>query len=272
MTDERAKDGDFGAFGMPQIRQVAALGRSILNRPHTREGDAEAQIALVQGMQPFGGPIDPEMLEKMRPLTGFRSDFFDNEVLKALASGITQVVNCGAGYDDRALRFRDSAVTYFELDLPEVIVDKNSRLERMGADVTQLRPIGLDLEVDDVAVALTSAGHDLTAPTFFMCEQLNATLSPWANARLLASLFSRARPGSRLALTIEASNEGLDPTQVRERRNAFFGGSAPMKTIVPRAEWLGLVGDAGWRVESPESVLEVMHTHEIHTQAVTATA
>ncbi|MEF2978062.1 class I SAM-dependent methyltransferase [Subtercola sp. YIM 133946] len=260
----------FGTFGVPEVRQVVALGRSILDRLHSPEGDADAQRALVEGMQPFGSPMAPAALEQMRPLMSFRSDFFDQELIDALAGGLTQVVNCGAGYDDRALRFRDSAVTYFELDVPDVVIDKKERLERIGADTARYSLAGVDFEVDGISEALDALGHDPLKPTLFICEHLYVFLTESAVIRLCEGLFRRAAPGSRLVATIEVSNDGLDPAEVLVSSNSLFGGTAPLKTILPRAEWLSRLDEAGWRVDNPDVVRTINHTDQIQTQEVAA--
>ena len=64
-----------------------------------------------------------------------RTRFFDDRVLAALSAGIRQVVILGAGYDDRALRFRSPGVRFFELDHPATQADKARRLRAMKAGV-----------------------------------------------------------------------------------------------------------------------------------------
>jgi Leucine carboxyl methyltransferase len=82
--------------------QAVALTRAAMSRPHTEQGDPDAQRRLCEGMAPIRRP---------RPGIWERTRFFDDQVMAAVAAGISQVVICGAGYDDRALRFRSPGVT-----------------------------------------------------------------------------------------------------------------------------------------------------------------
>jgi O-methyltransferase involved in polyketide biosynthesis len=85
--------------GISRTSQAVALTRATLERPHSPAGDPQAQARLCEDMRP--API-----ERLRPMLAARTGFFDQAVLTALAAGVGQVVICGAGYDDRALRFR----------------------------------------------------------------------------------------------------------------------------------------------------------------------
>src|SRR5271165_2453717 len=92
--------------------QAVALTRARLDRPHTPEGDPDAQAGLCAEMR-FSPP------EWLQPSIAVRTRFVDEHVTRAIAAGLRQVVICGAGYDDRALRFRTTGVRFFELDQSE---------------------------------------------------------------------------------------------------------------------------------------------------------
>ena len=70
----------------------------------------------------------PVSAPEMQARLAARTRFFDEQVLAALDRGIRQVVIAGAGYDDRALRFRSPGVRYFELDHPATQADKRRLL------------------------------------------------------------------------------------------------------------------------------------------------
>ena len=132
-----------------------------------------------------------------RPQAGIppRTRFFDGQVLAAISAGIPQVVICGAGYDDRALRFRSPGVRFFELDHPATQADKARRLRDMGADLRGVALAAADFRDDDVAAVLAAAGHDASQPTLFLCEGLLIYLDAPVITRLLAGLCSRAAAG-----------------------------------------------------------------------------
>jgi methyltransferase (TIGR00027 family) len=81
-----------------------------------------------------------------------------------------QVVICGAGYDDRALRFRSPRTRFIELDHPATQADKADRLRAVGAGPDGVVLAPADFRDDDVAAVLAAAGHDTVRPTLFLCE------------------------------------------------------------------------------------------------------
>ncbi len=195
-------------------------------------------------MRPAGpGPLRASLIARTR--------FSDERVLAAIAAGMPQVVIAGAGYDDRALRFRSPGVRFFELDHPATQADKARRLRAMkagpGAGGPALAPA--DFRHDDVAGVLAASGHDAGQPTLFLCEGLLVYLDQPACVRLLSGLRARAAAGSELAASLATHREGLDPARVAalansRRRNA---GEAWL-TILPAGAHLQLLGQAGWQV------------------------
>jgi O-methyltransferase involved in polyketide biosynthesis len=262
--------------------QAVALTRAGLDRPHSRDGDPGAQRALCEGMA-FTPP------GWLRPGIEARTRFVDGQVTAALASGVQQIVICGAGYDDRALRFRTEGVRFFELDHPATQADKAARLRAVGAEgvrfleldhpATQadkagrLRAMGAegeglivvaaDFGTDDVAAVLDRAGHDRGCPSLFICEGLLVYLDQPTCHRLLAGLAARAQAGSVLAVSLSTHAAGLDSAAVAAAANARrrTGEAEPWRTILPADEYLALVADSGWAVtsvaESPSPAVEV---------------
>jgi methyltransferase (TIGR00027 family) len=158
--------------------QVVALTRAQLTRPHTPAGDPEAQRRLCRGMRPAGtGSLRASLIARTR--------FFDERVVAALSAGIRQVVILGAGYDDRALRFRSPGVRFFELDHPATQQDKRRRLRAMrGRDHGPVLAAA-DFRHDDVTAVLQACGHAADQPTLFLCEGLLVYLDRLACVRLL---------------------------------------------------------------------------------------
>ncbi|HEX4254180.1 MAG TPA: SAM-dependent methyltransferase [Streptosporangiaceae bacterium] len=224
--------------------QAVALTRAQLDRPHSPEGDPLAQARLCAGMRPT--PID-----RLRPMLTARTRFFDEAVTAALADGTDQVVICGAGYDDRALRFRTSGVRFYELDQGPTQADKRRRLMALGSDLSGLTLARADFRTHDVAAVLAGHGHDRARPTLFLCEGLLVYLDEPALVRLLSGLASGAAPGSRLAASLAVHAEGLATAEVVAAANARrrAGPTEPWRTILPRDEQLALLARAGWRTD-----------------------
>jgi methyltransferase (TIGR00027 family) len=226
--------------------QVVALARAEMERPVTPAGDPAAQWRLCAGMRPGREGVRPNIIARTR--------FFDQQVLAAIEAGVPQVVICGAGYDDRALRFRSPRVRFFELDHPATQTDKARRLAELGAS-QGVALVPADFRADDVAAVLAAAGHDAARPTLFLCEGLLVYLEAAVIDRLLAGLRSHAAGGSALAASMATHPEGMDSAQVATALNAGRrnGEAEPWVTIRPLAEHLRALERADW---SPEQCVD----------------
>jgi len=89
--------------GISRTSQIVALNRASIERPHSTEGDPEAQKRLVNGTRPTSllWPI----IERTR--------FFDEQVQSAISSGITQIVICGAGLRRPSTKIPGGGCTVF---------------------------------------------------------------------------------------------------------------------------------------------------------------
>jgi methyltransferase (TIGR00027 family) len=234
-------------MSMPsRTSQAVALTRADLVRPHSLEGDPDAQRMLCQDMR-FSPP------GWLQPSIAARTRFVDDQVVAAIAAGLRQVVICGAGYDDRALRFRTTGVRFIELDHPATQDDKARLLRQAGAegDVTLAE---IDFRTDDVGAVLDHAGHEVGQPTLFVCEGLLVYLDRDTCHRLLAGLAARAAAASVLLVSIATHADGLDSAEVvaAANRRRRTGDAEPWQTILPTAEHLALIELAGWRIARTE--------------------
>jgi methyltransferase (TIGR00027 family) len=227
--------------------QAVALTRASLSRPHSLGGDPEAQRKLCQDMRFTPPPW-------LQLSIAARTRFVDQEVVAAIAAGLRQVVICGAGYDDRALRFRTAGVRFFELDHPATQDDKARLLRQAGAGNCDITLAEIDFRRDDVDAVLDLAGHDAEQPTLFVCEGLLVYLDRGTCHRLLTGLAARSAAGSTLAVSIATHADGLDSAEVVATANLRrrTGDAEPWQTILPAAEHLALIESAGWRISRIE--------------------
>jgi methyltransferase (TIGR00027 family) len=205
----------------------------------------------------------------LRPGIEARTRFMDEQVVDALGRGVQQVVICGAGLDDRALRFRTEGVRFFEIDQPVTQADKARRLQRIGAgvgaDATGPMLAACDFQSGSAADALAACGHDPGEPSLFLCEGLLVYLDADACDRLLAALASCAGPGSRLAVSLATHASQASTAEVVAAANARrrTASSEPWRTILPASEHLAMLSDAGWSViataDSPTASDNVSH-------------
>jgi methyltransferase (TIGR00027 family) len=237
--------------------QAVAVIRAGLDRPHSADGDPDAQRRLCEGMA-WSPPA------WLQPSIAARTSFVDEQVTGAITAGLPQIVTCGAGLDDRAVRFRTQGVRFFELDHPATQADKAARLRAIGA-AGYVTLVGADFRTDDAGALLAAAGHDADQPSLFICEGLLVYLDRQTCHRLLAALAARAAGGSVLAATLSTHADGFDSAEVAAAANSRRRTAAaePWQTILPAAEHLGLLADAGWRVTarqwSPAAAAEPSH-------------
>jgi methyltransferase (TIGR00027 family) len=241
---DSATEPERSVAGVSRTSQAVAVTRAGFNRPHSPDGDPDAQRKLCAGMAWV-------VLTDMRASLAARTRFFDEQVMAAIGTGIRQVVILGAGYDDRAMRFATPGVLFFELDHPGTQADKRARVAALGAD-SAARLVAADFRTDDVAAALAAAGHDAAAPTLFVCEGLLVYFDAESIVAFLASVRAAAAAGSVLAASLAIHADGLDSVLVVEVANARrrTARDEPWRTILPAGEHVGLLTRAGWEVTS----------------------
>ncbi|MEO6773708.1 MAG: class I SAM-dependent methyltransferase [Kofleriaceae bacterium] len=127
---------------------------------------------------------------------GLRTAYIDDAVEAAAASGISQIVILGAGYDSRAWRLAHPGVRYFEIDHPATQARKQARLAQLALPA-QAVMIPVDFAVDDLASALVAGGFDRDRPALFVWEGVSMFLSPAAVRATVAAVRGLACGGSR---------------------------------------------------------------------------
>jgi len=102
-----------------------------------------------------------------------RTVFYDNEVQKALADDIPQIVFLGAGYDSRAYRFAGliKNTCIYELDIKSTQQRKIEILKKAGIDTpANLKFVEIDFTKDKILDVLTAAGYKREMKTLFIWE------------------------------------------------------------------------------------------------------
>ena len=144
-----------------------------------------------------------------------RTLFLDEQIARAVARGVRQIVILGAGLDTRAARLATPGVTFYEVDHPETQADKLARLERLddyphGA----ARMVTCDFERDDFLERLASAGFLLGEPAFFVWEGVAYYLSEAAVRATLRAIAGRCHPAS--AVTFDYVEKRLVRGETRD--------------------------------------------------------
>jgi methyltransferase (TIGR00027 family) len=179
--------------------------------------------------------LDPELRAYRQVMVDFmavRTAFFDDYFLKAVESGIRQVVILAAGLDARAWRLPwPDGTTVYELDQPKVLEFKSTTLQRRGAQPTaQLVSVPVDLR-QDWPTALQQAGFDASLPTAWSAEGLLRYLPAQAQDLLLERVNALSPCDSRLAVNAPAKS-AWDPDLNARRREQSQRVRAVMSRVL----------------------------------------
>lgn len=128
-----------------------------------------------------------------------RTKHIDAILKKSAANGIAQVVNLGAGYDSRAYRFHEAMpdVKFFEIELPEMIVEKKRRIKQVLGEVPDYAIfVPIDFKTQTIPGELKKAGYDPNLKTLFIWEGVTMYIPAEAVDSTLKFISSQSAPGS----------------------------------------------------------------------------
>jgi methyltransferase (TIGR00027 family) len=170
------------------------------------ENDAELRHIIQQRMHvlrdALGSDLAQEVFNRLRAIMIVRARFAEDELARAIETGIRQYVILGAGLDSFAYRRRDLAtrIRIFEVDHPRMLEWKSSRLADSGIPIpgnVAFAPV--DLESGSLRESLQTTGFQETRPAFFSWLGVTQYLLPSATAATLEQIGS-CTPGTQVAL------------------------------------------------------------------------
>ena len=133
-----------------------------------------------------------------------RTRLFDDEVVKAVSNGATQLVILGAGYCMRGYRLALGSVPAFEVDQPLVQNDKKKRIAdlALGKRAEHVVHVPVDFTTSTLEEGLAKCeAFDPTKRTVFIMEGLTQYIPKEATAATLASIDKLSGPGSTLLVS-----------------------------------------------------------------------
>ena len=205
-------------------------------------GDPAADDALTAEIA--GGLTVPD--GRMHDYLAIRTAFFDHVVVRAIDAGARQIVNGGAGYDGRSLRYAAPGVRWFEIDHPATQRDKLATLRRLDLAVGGIRFVAADFTGDPVAGLLVAAGLEAGVPSLFLLEGVAVYLEAAVLETLLGQFRDVTGPDSRLAISMPMT--GTQRAGSRFRATVAAMGEPALSRFDPdQAE--DLLARAGWRIE-----------------------
>jgi len=128
-----------------------------------------------------------------------------------------QVILLGSGYDTRSMRYTQSNINFYEVDIPEVISKKSvvtKKYLNKSAPSACVRFVPLNLnEVltknKNIVQVLETEGFQPELPTILICEAVLFYLIPGAAQKLISDLFSLN--ANRYCITDNLSKLGVTP-------------------------------------------------------------
>jgi methyltransferase (TIGR00027 family) len=136
-----------------------------------------------------------------------RKRYIDNRLVESLGGDIDALVILGAGMDTRAYRIPQlSTIAVYEVDLPQTIAYKESRLRQIyGSVPTNIRLIPIDFDNQVLEDVLKSHGYSPDQKGFFIWEGVMQYLSE-TSVRAIFAFLAKVAPGSCIVFTYIAKD------------------------------------------------------------------
>ena len=180
----------------PNARNPDRMAEALLGDPARLELQHPIVDALnssyEQAMQDF------ELSGLVRAMTE-RTRFIDEALERAIAADAVQVLIPGAGLDSHAYRCGEllAGVRIFEVDRPQTLEFKKRRVdEALGGPPANLTYVPLDLENEEMPVALARHGYDAGRQTFVILEGVTMYLPEQALRALFGFIASHPKGSS----------------------------------------------------------------------------
>jgi methyltransferase (TIGR00027 family) len=196
----------------------------LLEVPPVFEDPLALRIFGAQGVAWLGRNLDlyrTGSARAMRAFLAMRSRYAEDQLVRAVAGGVTQYVVLGAGLDTFAYRNPHRQLRVFEVDHPSTQAWKRARLKEQAIEVPRsLSFAPVDFESQTLADGLNTAGFRADRPAFFSWLGVVIYLSKPAVAETLRYIASRPA-GSQVVFDFAPP-----PASLSERERASHEGSA----------------------------------------------
>lgn len=201
---------------------------------------------------PLAGLLAGEYGEKvsgsMKPFARYaywsvtiRTRLIDDYILQYIQQGYSSIINLGAGLDTRPYRLDlPQDVEWIEIDFPEVIELKNSRLKQYSPNC-RLERIGIDLSDLTERKKVFAELNNRSGPALILTEGV----IPYLDEAAVSSLANEIKQQSRFKLWI---TEYYSPEVYPRYQSPKFNkrlGSSPFQFFP--VDWLAFFEQHGWK-------------------------
>jgi len=185
------KDGTAqGVAKQRLIETIAEPNKRVIDDPY-----ADRFVIGSGFIKLMGHKLNVWLSQKLAP--GFhehlisRTRFIDELIKKSATSGVEQYVILGAGYDSRAHRLElPSSLRIFEVDQPEVLDRKFSKLPKELPNSENVTYVNIDFSYQSLTEQLIAAGFDQSKPTIFTLEGVSQYITKEAVSSTIKELAS----------------------------------------------------------------------------------
>ncbi len=190
---------------------------------------------------------------QLAPSVLARSAYCEDALAREIDRGCRQYVIFAAGYDTFALRSGEKTLSVFELDLPEMVNDKRTRIERSTLPYRAVS-IPCDLSESTWPKKLLSGGYRSGETAFCSMLGISYYLSEPDFRALLCTAAQITAAGSVLCLDYPADEERQSADV--NRALAQGAGEAMKARYTPRA-MEALLHESGWLIREHLSASEM---------------
>ena len=183
---------------------------------------------------------------QLAPPVLVRSAFSEKALDNAVMLGTRQMVSFAGGYDSYPFRTQHESLKVFELDLPQMTVDKTERIERAGLkEKCDTADIGCDLSKDSPAELLSGGGFDPEAFSFGSLLGFLYYLEKSDFKRLLGEISALWCEGSALVFDYPTTENAAAS---KRTRSLAEGADEKMKAKYSYREMESLLSDSGFLI------------------------
>ena len=170
---------------------------------------------------------------------------FCEEMLKNLVSqGCSQYLIFASGYDTYALRNENEALSVYELDLPEIIEDKNARIRMTGLS-SCAHTVACNLADDGWTDKLRKAGYSSSEISFGSLLGISYYLEKSEWKKLISSVAEIMTEGSAICFDYPSEDESKE---TMTNKQLASGAGEKMKALYRDEEMRTILKEAGFDV------------------------
>ena len=190
---------------------------------------------------------------QLAPSVLARSAYCEKTLAREFDLGCRQYVIFAAGYDTFAIRNASRDISVFELDLPEMVLDKRTRIERAGLST---RAVSIPCDLSDRAWTgtLLSGGYRPAEKAFCSLLGISYYLREADFCLLLRDAARITAAGSVLCMDYPADEESRSAAL---NRTLAHGAGEAMKAMYAPGEMEGLLRESGFSVREHLSAAEM---------------